>query len=198
MIFKTIQEAINYVQYCPVCHSRLEMRNNGLDKVPYARFPDDRAKVICWGGQDFDIEIDYNTEEIIELKIRDNSYQPINTFGNPLNVYWKSPPIIDGLFYNSFSVECIHCIQYHYVVKVLIDIRNIKIIHIELNSETLTIDEGGHDTYEIKNNYAMGKTGFQSFSANGKDEYTELPLVPLDIYNPGKTIARIKSLMLFL
>jgi hypothetical protein len=100
------------------------------------------------------------------------------------------------------NISCDSCSKYAYLVQVHISLDKNKITSMVLNSESASIEEGAK-LYEIKNIYTTEKTEMSTFHTHlsqqrGALDKVELPLVPLDLQNPLKTVERIKNLLVFL
>lgn len=90
--------------------------------------------------------------------------------------------------------SCYECGCYSYTLQMRVNLKEGTIESIALNSEVFCIEQG-KTLYEIKNNYASKYTKYDVFS-NDLDPIT-LPLIPMDITNPIKTLERIKTLVIF-
>ena len=189
--FDYLENAIKYRQNCPVCKDKMHLSNCYEDIV---------SNTISLTDFEFDIVISKNNNKIVSFTERRDIQFMYDISGNIVdsipsrNYGIKS---VNGSLYKAISIECKKCDQYYYVIQMIIDINNICIKELKLNSETLSIDKLGKNTYEIKNNYITEKTQFQSFVL-GNDKFMELPLIPLDLDNPSKTITKIQSLISFL
>jgi hypothetical protein len=142
--------------------------------------------------------LDYNTGELKELKSA--SFEEIHTRSYP--VYSSNGSAYSAQKYGKqiFGVYCScgKCGQYGYTLQVHLDLDLGKIICIFLNSETLSFEKGSL-LHEIRNIYSTGKTDYRVFD---NDNVTEtktltLPLIPMDLSDPDKTLERIKTLALF-
>jgi hypothetical protein len=107
-----------------------------------------------------------------------------------------------GLNIRRLNIACSSCSKYAYLVQVHISLDSNKIVALILNSESASIEDGVK-LYEIKNIYTTEKTEMSTFHTHlsyqrGALDKVELPLVPLDLQNPLKTVERIKSLLVFL
>jgi hypothetical protein len=88
------------------------------------------------------------------------------------------------------------------LIQVHISLEHGRLIALVLNSEAVSIEEGAK-LYEVKNIYTTEKTEMSTFHTRlsqqrGALDKVELPLVPLDLQNPLKTVERIKNLLVFL
>jgi hypothetical protein len=119
---------------------------------------------------------------------------------------WNTSIRTDGHMMERLLIGCERCYQYDYVIQVIVSIKESRITGLVLNSESLTIDEG-NATHEIRNVYSFEKTEYNKFINKSDNTHklhnyvgndtVSLPLIPLDLERPYKTLERIKTLVLF-
>lgn len=118
----------------------------------------------------------------------------------------KAKKIYDGHLYERMGMTCDDCCKYHYLVKFVIDVGMKTLIDIELNSETISLEDGKGTVHEIKNIYPIKETQYAYFPKGDRiyldgthvgEKFISLPLIPLDVDNPLKTLERIRTLVLF-
>lgn len=182
--FKNLDEAFHYHSTCPVC--------SGTMKTNYSQLlTSDGKTTIVFQLKDDSIEADYYGDDIKWYSERStNSQYVLDFFG--------------------ISIVCDGCSKYSYTLRVCADRPKEKITSIHLNSESLSVEKND-ELHEIKNIYSIKRTEYVKFTK--VEEHTEvlsmsgwlsrrngsisLPLIPLDLSNPEKTIDRIKGLIVF-
>lgn len=107
--------------------------------------------------------------------------------------------------YLGLGLECRKCHDYTYMIRIVVDLANLRMKRITLNSESVSIrsDEG---LFLIRNAYTIEKTEYM-FSQHPApagsshtftiDKQQVLPLIPLDRDDPKKTLKRIRNLLIF-
>ena len=163
------------------------------------------ATEISWHTQDGEeIFFDLNSRSI---KI---AYHYSNDLAIDANVSCPSPrfnrtPVLvyDGHLYEKMLFECNRCGNYRYMVQIIIDMGKKQIDDILLNYEQLTWTDGDM-IYQFRNIYTYDMAEYTTCrsGAYGLDKVknykmTNLPLIPLNLDEPEKTIERIKTLVLF-
>ena len=197
--FKSIQDALDYRTFCPVCHNSLSIDDKyGLMiKKEY----DSKNKItLIWKSNQDELVINLNGDRIESLTKKVVSSTIYGLPGCIVGHGYTS--IENGTMYTSLSVGCNDCCQYSYVVQVLVNISKKVIDNIVLNSELITIEDD-EVIHEIRNIYTTDKTEYSWFKT-GQDEEDPideksiiLPLVPLDLVCPEKTVERVRNLILF-
>ena len=177
--FKNLYEAFRHQVYCPFCQKQVQI---GWTKFITTYERNRNVNVVTLSTGSFLFEIDCDDNRIIEMRCEGVK--------------------LSGIFMFSVLAHCNDCSKYGYTIQVHADMANMKVIGIYLNSETFSIEKG--DTlYEIRNVYPMKKTEYSIFrkstdASDNLDKQAELPLIPLDLENPEKTLDRIKGLIVFL
>lgn len=182
--FKNLDEAFHHHYKCPMCgdvmtaaYSTL-LVNQGKTTITF-KLGDDSV-VADYYGDDIEWFSERNT----------NSQYVLDFFG--------------------VSIRCDGCSKYGYTIRVKADRSKKKIIDIVMNSESLSIEKD-EDLYEIKNIYSLGRTEYDKFTKVDVDDGTVkmsgwqgrrngtvvLPLIPLNLDDPEKTLDRIKGLIVF-
>ncbi len=195
--FKSIQDVLDYRPFCPVCHESLVIDNKYGAQVKKGN----KEKVtLVWKSNQDELTINLDGDRIESLTKRVTSSI---IYGIPAHIVgYDYTPIENGIMYVSLSIGCEGCCQYSYVVQILVDLSQKIIDSIVLNSELLTIED--KDTiHEIRNVYTTGKTEYSWFKTSQTEEEAldekriTLPLVPLDLIYPEKTIERVRNLIVF-
>ena len=205
-LFRTIKDALAYQKSCPMCTSLLKLK---LDEHEVGMTTEiDRHGVVrtilTWSSPESKLAIDLETDEIISYTETRRMPSPIYGIGSVSPVAYipsKSTGLTsDGQLMERLLVGCELCCQYYYVVQVIVSIDSmgeIRVTGLYLNSEFLIINEGD-TTHEIRNIYSFEKTRYikhnTSYIGAG---IINLPLIPLDLKNPHKTLERVKTLVLF-
>lgn len=205
--FQTIQAALDYQVECPICNSRLHIDKNEVDM---RLDTDDRRPTLTWSSPDSKLCIDLETNAVLSYSLTRNM-SPVYNIGTASPVSYiagKSHTNItsDGHIMERIVVGCERCCQYYYVLQIVVGTKTNRVEGLFLNSEFIAIDEKG-TTHEIRNVYSFEKTEYNRFINKSNDGHTlanyvgtdtvSLPLIPLDLENPHKTLERIKTLVLF-
>lgn len=187
--FKSIAEALSYQKICPICEEYMTIDLLGAlgrdDNIVWALSPNE----LC-------INVDTSEVKIIERAV---TYPKVNW------PHTTKPHVASGLEFVRLGMVCEDCYQYEYVIQIVVDLDKKKIINMYLNSETITIEDDTQTIHEIANSYAFEETEYGSFPrSKGRgaiypkcDKCIKLPLIPLDIHDPLKAVARIKALSAF-
>jgi len=191
--FKNLFEVINYHPTCPFCSAKMSF---GWDLA----YDVNSSKAYLKFGSTH-LTVDYQTNYIIKVdQITSTSFTggPVIQYaGSSLSDFSSS-----GVDIRRLNVSCDSCHKYGYLIQVHISLEQSKIIALVLNSESVSIEDGAK-LYEIKNVFTTEKTEMSTFHTHlshqrGALDKVELPLVPLDLQNPLKTVERIKGLIVFL
>lgn len=195
--FSSFQSAITYHPSCPVCFGRLQLSNQIENIFEYGINPVN--KITFRFGEDI-LTIDTKTESITVKITQTQSYQPVYSMG--CSVPYFHPGIVNtyiptsGIFIQGLNMDCVTCCQFAYTIQMIIDMNEVRLAGLYLNSETITIESEGI-VHEIRNAYSLDKTEYTSFSKDGGRKTTSIPLIPLDLCNPKDTVDRIRKLILF-
>lgn len=207
--FYSMRDALEYRKHCPICSSSLLID----DRYAETKTDWDEGKQttkLLWRTEDSEeIVIDPDSSSVSfidkyfapEYVVGTSNYSSQTSMGR----IPKAKKIYDGHLYERIGMTCDDCCQYNYLVKFIIDVGMKSIVDIELNSETLSIEDDKGIVHEIKNIYATEQTQYTYFPREGKniegtypiDGSITLPLIPLDVDNPTKTLERIRTLVLF-
>jgi hypothetical protein len=197
--FYSLIQALDYHRCCPLCESRLL-----VDESEFAErleYPDGHPY------QRYAFRLDYKSSDIlyvnpytneVELKlVRDTYTSP--TYGDSTAYIGKTPSYksYNGVLYMGLTSSCPKCCQFTYTLKLLINLNERRLEATFLNSETVSLDDKGV-THEIRNVYSTGHTEyFYTKEDSRKEMAITLPLIPLDLNNPKKTLERIRTLLIF-
>lgn len=200
--FRTLYDALNYRVSCPVCDSRLHVNDSRYITGDLSDYRE--CDVFVIDRPDFMISIDLTSNDVLKLEI----FQPTNAMSAMLS---SAPHRVGNIFYERVVVDCEDCSQYSYCFQLLIDSKEGKVTGIPFNSETITFiiddDPFPGTVHEIRNVYTLQETQYRYFNGRNISKLNQMypndekgikiPLVPLDIYNPQKTLQRIKNLIVF-
>jgi hypothetical protein len=177
IVFSSLKEAISYKKECPFCNSLLQFDNRDFSNIykPY-----DRNLLFNLLGDDL-LVIDLDTEKL-DLLLSKNKQDSVNYKYN-------------GLHYQRLILECQMCFAFGYTLQIQIDMSNLKLFNILLNTESLSYEDEKGILYEIKNIYPSSSTSFCYYDE--KVKHQRIPLINLDLKNPLETINKIKKLILF-
>jgi hypothetical protein len=200
--FRTIQDALDYQKKCPICYSHLNIDQREVDM----RWDTDyRRTTLTWSSHESKLVIDLETNAVLSFSMT-RSMSPIYGIGYSGPISYLPATTGMGHIMERLIVGCDKCCQYDYVIQVIVDAKEGRIVGLLLNSECLTIDEKS-TTHEIRNVYSFDKTEYLKHDNSHDSTHTiknyvgtavlSLPLIPLDLENPHKTLERIKTLVLF-
>lgn len=194
--FKNLLEVLQYHSKCPFCSGKMsagwDMAYDENSVKAYLKFGLTTLTVDCYNNN------------IIECR-QTSSYNHLPAIGGMVSQYMGSS-LSDlsakGIDIRRLNISCESCSKYSYLIQVHISIEHGRLIALVLNSESASIEEGAK-LYEVKNIYTTEKTEMSTFHTHlsqqrGALDKVELPLVPLDLQNPLKTVERIKNLIVFL
>lgn len=173
--FKNLQEAFDYRTLCPFCEKQISV---GWHSVSFEEGGNHTVTLVT-GSTSFRIGM---TDNIV--------YQ------------MSDPSIMKGTFMFSVVSVCGHCAKYSHVLQVHVEIGPMRMIGCFLNSELIHVEDNSR-RYEINNVYATEKTKMITYHTKLSQSHppldsVEMPLIPLDMKDPMKTVERIKSLLVFL
>lgn len=195
--FNTLEAAFKHKTTCPFCDHTIapgyiQMSYNGSETLVRLRLGNGT------------LTVDYNTGSLKSFEVPSGNYN-IPTTNYPVYASNGSACYNTKSGKELFKVIC-HCYEcscYVYVLQVHIDWTAQKIIDIVLNSERFSL-ERGPVLHEIKNIYTTEKTEYTTFTNYESEDdkpndkqTTTLPLIPMDLENPDKTLNRIKTLVVF-
>lgn len=178
--FNNLHEAFGYQTKCPFCSHRTHITCDKIESI-------------------------YEPHKTIEkVTLRTGTIQfVIDGHDNTVYECYSGSAKFSGIFMFSLHGLCESCSKYSFSIGISIDITNMKVVSLFLNSETFSIEEGSRLS-EIRNVYTTEKTEYTTFTnyesedAKPHDKQTTvLPLIPMDLENPDKTLNRIKTLVLF-
>jgi hypothetical protein len=179
--FSSLHDAINYQISCPVCDYEMQITNSRQNVKDHYNQID--HKFVWYLGKGEAITADTDTNKC-ELVLNNN---------------------VSGCMFLAIWIECEECYQYSYTIRIKIDLTERSVSDINLNSEFITVLDDEHFTHEIRNVYATKQTEYW-YTTNGRTRHKSypkiektiiLPLVPLNLEQPEKTLERIKSLIVF-
>jgi hypothetical protein len=207
--FTYLRDAIAYQTHCPICFTKLKMDEN--DATIHKQFLQLRSQsTIVWVIESGELVVNLETNEIEKVsKIKEAT--PIYGVGYHSSMsYTTAHQSTSGKMFVKLSMDCEDCGQYFFTIQMLVDIGETKIEFIRLNSEHLSVEDESGTLHEIRNVYTTGKTEYNRITktvrpGSPKRELTvtyegdivSLPLIPLDLQHPKKTLERIKTLILF-
>lgn len=190
--FFSLNEAFSHQNDCPFCHAIItrgyaSITMNGGETL--VEFSIGKSTMI----------FDYNSGDLREYR-QNNSLQEVTTHSYPVYASNGSAHSLSNAGKQLFGVycSCNQCGQYGYTLQLHVEMGPNKIVGIFLNSETLSFEKNDF-LYEIRNVYSSDKTEYKVFN-NDKGSETKtltLPLIPMDLSNPDKTLERIKTLAIF-
>jgi ribosomal protein S26 len=197
--FDTLLDSLSHQPNCPLCNGPVRITKGDTYLVSSLRGPKD---YIIWSGNDTKIIAHLATNHIERLDVSCKGYSKSTKQYYNFNVI--------GDMYARIALYCVKCNCYGYVIQVRMNVEDKKIVAILLNSETVVLNDKTKDiTHEIHNVYATEKTEYTTYKpalihGHGygpqpfyDDKSIELPLIPLNLLNPEKTVERIRNLLPF-
>ena len=179
MIFKKISDALNYNKNCPICNEQINFKNK-------------------------DLIVEYKSiEPRLRFNLSKDNIFYINTINDEVEVCFKKSVFSNlksnyGILYEPIYMECqnIDCGLYSYILQILVDIKNLKISNILLNSEKVSYEDTDGSLHEVHNNYVNKTTTYIHFLDN-KENLISLPIIDLNLKDLKQTIERVKKLLIF-
>lgn len=206
MKFHLIRQALEYQSHCPICSSPMLIDDHYAEAKTDWQDGKQTLKLI-WRSEDGEkMVLDPDSSHIVFVeKFFAPEYVTGTNYGGQPSLK-GAKKIYDGHLYERMGMTCDDCCKYHYLVKFVIDVGMKTLIDIELNSETISLEDGKGTIHEIKNIYPIKETQYAYFPKGDRiyldgthvgEKSISLPLIPLDVYNPTKTLERIRTLVLF-
>lgn len=181
--FMKLIDALKYRTHCPLCQKKLCINDRNL-------------------AEKYDIG---NTEQRIAFELTSSDeIIYINPLTNEIElVIWdagiKTQSGKRGIFGHSLNIKCNKCEMYDFTLQIWMDIDRQILTGMILNSEKISWEDKDNVLHEIASLYTTHQTKYSYFGADHSknDGQITIPLVPLDVYNPGNTVARIRKLLIF-
>jgi hypothetical protein len=184
--FYTLKSALNYIKKCPICDKNLSINDRNLAAYIYNHKDEHISFYLDQRDQDV-VTININTDKIESIVIKQSYSEPLY----PKNYNGT----YNGTFIHSLNIDCKDCCQYSYILQIHLNLQEIVISKICLNSEFINISD--EIIHEVKNSYSTEQTIYTCFDKDGSSKTIILPLVPLDLKNPRETVGRIRKLLIF-
>lgn len=208
--FYTLAAAAHYIPTCLLCKNGMSFRDIDAEvSYNYDFTSGDHCKTsLTFTDSNLaytdKITICMETEEV-SRRTTQNDYKAFSVgyTGVSSSLYASAPE--SGYKYLGLGLECRKCHDYTYMIRIVVDLANLRMKRITLNSESVSIrsDEG---LFLIRNAYTIEKTEYM-FSQHPApagsshtftiDKQQVLPLIPLDRDDPKKTLKRIRNLLIF-
>lgn len=178
MIFDKISKALDYRKVCPVCNHSISFKNKDLiieyqSDEPRLRFNLSKEDIFYINTKNDDVEVIFKKSIFSNLKSYAILYEPI-------------------------YMECqnIDCGLYSYIIQVLVDIKNLKVKKIILNSEKISYEDTDGSLHEIHNNYVNRTTNYNYFFKE-KESFVTVPIININLNDLKQTVERVKNLLIF-
>lgn len=194
--FASFHEAINYHSQCPICQNPLEINDNRIVHNTKKYHDESTYHYLTFALGEDTLTIDTHTERI-DI-VMNHPYNVIYSMGSPSAHYVKGHGTIptSGVFIQGFNIDCMICCQFSYTLQMIVDMNEVKLAGVYLNSESVTMETEGI-VHEVRNVYSTHKTEYTSFNKSGGHKSVSLPIMPLDLQAPQETISRIRKLIIF-
>lgn len=181
--FSTVREALSLHTHCPCCRDYLTVKDSPSSIFSYAT----RKITFPMSGGD-QVSVNCDNNDVSLTLCSKPSFDPFYATQrlSALRSY-------DGIMYEGINPVCHTCRKFSYGITVKIDLNDMKISGIFLNSETIVVydTKGSH---EVRNVY-WNDQSTTTYSCGDKKE--TIPLVPLNLSNPQETVDRIRKLLIF-
>jgi hypothetical protein len=176
--FKTIVDAVEYRQKCPVCNEELIFNSKDVMTNYYSHIGK-----LCFElmGEDL-LFIDPRSQKI-EISLKQSSQ---------LLGYYN----YNGLSYHRLGLEC-NCCMYDYTLQLQVDMSKQILHNILLNSERISYEDSSGILHEIKNTYVTNVTEYAYHDLHSISKTEKLPIIPLNLNNPQETVDKIQKLLIF-
>jgi hypothetical protein len=201
--FHSIQHAIALIPRCIFCREYMvvenEYRDSGWDSSGLPRrqikFTNRDTSwtdeyILSFHSPGVERNISYHRSEI---------FQPLGSIDTTLSFPRSSVLPDKGHQYLAVGVRCASCSDYQYTIQVVIDLEQLLICRINLNSETLVFRKEV-ERYVVRNIYTLEQTEYSYDRFGGVDDGVKqqiFPLLPLDRDNPHKILERVRSLLIW-
>lgn len=190
--FSHLTDAIFYRINCPICKKGLRHQN---------------ISDLSFVGEKIILKIDTSIGSAICLDIKDNIITEISISSDSVDANegisykynafsFKDYSIYNNLLSSFITISCKNCEQFLYCIQIQIDLTNLKITNIFLESEFVSIIENS-TVYEIENIYDKQETHYSAIYSDNNDKFLSMPLIDLNLDNPHETLSRIKKLLVF-
>lgn len=190
--FSHLTDAIFYRTNCPICKKGLKHQN---------------ISDLSFIGEKIILKIDTSIGDAICIDIKDDIITAISMTRDSVDINegttykYSAFASTDYSIYNNMlssfiTISCNECEQFLYRVQIQINLTNLKITNIFLESEFVSIVEDS-TVYEIENIYEKQETHYSAIYSDSNDKFFSIPLIPLNLDNPHETLNRIKKLLVF-
>lgn len=214
MPFHTLSQIFSYQPYCPLCKSCTAVFPGEVSRSDkWGPSGYHRATLTFYsGGSSADVDID--TGMIIDWR-ETRQLERYYTIGgdtasySPSRYAYANSPgsgfSSSGIDIFRLTMGCQVCHKYQYLIQVHLSFSERRFRVAYLNSESISFEETNGVLYEINNNYCTGKTEYIVFTRKYEGipdgtpdgKICQLPLIPLNLRDPAKTLHRVKTLLVF-
>lgn len=211
--FYNLQHAFDFRPHCPFCSDRMLIEGRYKIETSF----NDRLYTVSKTVRHDSTRITWRTQdgEEIVFNPNDSAIEIVYHYSNDVTVDGSigyasarfNPShtnIYDGHLYEKMRFKCDNCGDYEYMVQIIIDVGKKSIDDIVLNHEKIEWKDNNNQIHRVRNVYTYDETEYTTFYPGDckygkvKDyKQTTLPLIPLNLDEPQKTIDRIKTLVLF-
>lgn len=199
--FYNLDEAFSYRRYCP------------CKNCEHGLFPETATIKYADNHREVEFDISGNTLAVASHSNEVLWYREHREDHKVYGIGSQSPLIYAGTSRRLHSlsqsgtdlfpvtISCNNCHNYQYIVQVHVSLSERRLTGLVLNSETIVIQDMAKQ-YRIRNLYTTEKTELEfrhthlSHFHEPEDEM-EIPLIPLNIEDPMRTVERIKKLIVF-
>lgn len=197
--FYNLDEAFSYRRYCPKEHCE-----HGLFPETATIKYGDRQREVEFNVGGNTLTVTSHSNEVLWYREHQED-QKVYGFSSTLMYAGSSRRLhsLSGVGTDLFpvTISCNNCHKYQYVIQVHVSLSERRLVDLVLNSETIIVENMAKE-YRIRNVYTTDKTELEirhthlSHFHEPEDEM-EIPLIPLNIEDPMKTVERIKKLIVF-
>src|SRR5580692_7654061 len=129
--FSTVREALLLHPKCPFCRDYLTVKDSESSMLSYS------TRKITFPSIGDRVTVDCDTNEVTVTKEKRRTYI--------------------GFLYEGVSPVCHSCKKFSYTIQIIIDLKNVKLEAINLNSEKIVVyDSKG--THEVRNVYGLSQS----------------------------------------
>lgn len=172
--FNSLLDAIHFNTHCPLCHS--ELRCDSLTNS-------NQKLALKFLSVDNIIYIDITTHDI-EMVNEAGQAQPLNN---------------RGTLGQGINISCYDCYMYSFVIQIWINLSNLSIDKVLLNSEDVSWEDENCVLHEISSIYSTNHTKYSYYNNDHQieDGQIVLPFISFDVSNPKEAVTRIRKLLIF-
>ena len=199
--FYNLDEAFGFRRYCPCKHCSHTLFPEGAT-IKYG----ENYREVQLSVHGNTLTVNLHSNEVISYRDQDDDHKRYSMsmstlmYASPSRKLWSLSKSGTDMF--PLVVSCNNCHGYSYVLQVHVALDQGRIVKLVLNSESMSVEDMAK-RYTIKNIYTTNKTEMEIrhthvSQVHEPQDKIEIPLVPLNVEDPMKTVERVKKLVVFL